>query len=114
MAYIKAAGFYDVLRTYIRRISEVDGVSQLREADATIWLNVYMLRNRFECARFIIQKAEQMKNFLGAEQNYFVGERLAVKRSVAFLAKLKDCITDVKSKAQCEEVLRQWREARIV
>ena len=38
---VKTAGYYDFLRTYIRNIIEIDGLTQLREADAAIWANKY-------------------------------------------------------------------------
>lgn len=114
LTYIKTARYYDFLITYIRRISEVNGVSQLREADATIWLNVYMVENRFEGARFVIQKAEQMRRYLEGKMYYIKGETPAVAKSVMFLEVLSSKIKDEEVRARCEEVLKQWKGARIV
>jgi len=36
LSFVKAADYYDFVRTYIRKISEVSGLSQLREAEATV------------------------------------------------------------------------------
>lgn len=113
LSYISSAGYRDFLRTYIRKISEVDGLSQLREADATIWLSSYVLENPFEGARFIIQKAEQMKSYLSGNLYYISGETSAVEKSVAFLERLRDGIKDEETRAKCEEVLKQWRGAKI-
>ncbi len=114
LRYIKIAEYYDFLITYIRKISEVNGISQLREADAAIWLNTYTVNNPFEGARFIIQKTEQMRSYLEGKIYYIKGETPAVSRSVAFLEELRDKIKDKKARAQCEEVLTQWKEAKIV
>ncbi len=111
---IKVASYYDFVRTYIREISEVSGLSQLREAEATIWLNDVVLRNPFEGARFIVQKAEQMKSYIDGKDYYRLGELYAVRKSVVFLEKLMNSVEDQDSKAKCEAILRQWREARIV
>ena len=114
LAFINIAGYYDFLRRYIRKISEVNGVSQLREADASIWLNFYMVENPFEGARFIIQKTEQMKSYLNGKIYYIIGELPAVKKSVDFLEKLRNNIKDKDLKMKCEVVLQQWKEAKIV
>lgn len=105
---IETAGYYDFLRTYIRRIAEIGGVSQLREADATIWLSTYLLRNPVEGARFIVQKAHQMKAYLAGRVYYILGERHAVQKSVEFLRALKARLRDEAMRALCEDVLTQW------
>lgn len=114
LAHIKTAEYYDFLRTYIRKINEVTGLSQLREADATIWLNNYMVKNPFEGARFVVQKVWQMKYYLDGDLYYISGETSAVEKSVEFLEKLRDNIKDGVLREKCEEVLRQWKEAEIV
>lgn len=114
LALIKLAGYYDFLRTYIRQLSEIDGVSQLREAEATIWLNRFVVSNPFEGARFIIQKTEQMKAYLDGKLYYFGGEMAAVNRSIAFLGELKEKIKSEDLRSRCDEVLKQWKEAKIV
>lgn len=114
MAHIRTAGYYDFLRTYIRRISQVDGISQLREADATIWLNNYVIKEPFEGARFIIQKAEQMKDYLAGNLYYLSGETAAVEKSIIFLERLRKNLRNENLRSRCEEILRQWKEAKIV
>lgn len=105
---IKTAGYDDFLRTYIRRIAEIGGVSQLREAEATIWLSTYLLKNPVEGARFIVQKAHQMEAYLTGRVYYILGERPAVQKSVAFLRELKAHLQDEAMLALCEDVLTQW------
>lgn len=111
---IKVAGYYDFVRTYIRKMSEISGLSQLREAEATIWLNDYVVGNPFEGARFVVQKAEQMKDYIDGKEYYIRGELSAVRKSIVFLEKLRNSIENGDLRAKCEEALRQWREARIV
>ncbi|MFH0897046.1 MAG: hypothetical protein V1850_03230 [Candidatus Bathyarchaeota archaeon] len=110
---IRVAGYVEFLRTYIRSMREIEGLSQLREAEAMIWLNDYMVGNPFEGARFVIQKAEQMKGYLDGKRYYNLGEISAVRVSIVFLEKLKSSLNDEAARAQCEEVLRQWKDAKI-
>lgn len=111
---VKKAKYYVFLRTYIRRICEMEGLSQLREAEATIWLNHYMIENPFAGARFIIQKAEQMKSYLEGKIYYISGELSAVRKSIVFLTKLRDSLNNEELKAQCDELLRQWTEDQVL
>ena len=64
LALIKTAGYYDFLRTYIRCIRVIDGLSQLREQEAAIWFHVKALDDPIDDSGFIIQKAQQMKDFI--------------------------------------------------
>jgi hypothetical protein len=59
---VKIVGCYDFLRRYIRTIKEIDGLTQLRQAEAAIWANSYAVENEVDAASFFIQKANQMKN----------------------------------------------------
>jgi hypothetical protein len=108
------AGYYDFLITYIRRISQVDGISQLREADATIWLNNYVIKEPFEGARFIIQKTEQMKDYLAGNLYYISRETAAIEKSIIFLERLRNNLKDEDLRSKCDGILRQWKEAKIV
>lgn len=55
-----------------------------------------------------------MKSYLEGEKYYISGELSAVRQSIAFLEKLKNCLLDEEKKSKCDEVLKQWKEARIV
>lgn len=114
LALIRIAGYYDFLRTYIRQITEIDGLGQLREAEATLWLNTYVVKDAVEGARFIIQKAEQMKDYLAGKQYYEKGELSAVKKSVEFLQSLKEKKIDEGLRRKCEEALKLWTEERVL
>jgi hypothetical protein len=112
---VKTAGYYEFLRTYIRRIVEIDGLTQLREADATIWANKYAVENPVDAASLFVQKANHMKEYLEGKL-YYGGE--AEKRSVAkrieFLKVLKERSPENEVKEECVRLLKLWHESSLV
>jgi len=111
---IKAAGYHPFLQTYIRSIVEVQGLSQLREADATLWANKYAVADPIEAAGFLIQKAQQMKDYLEGELYYDTAEKRAVERRIKFLGALKNRSKDDDLKRKCEEALKRWDESKFL
>lgn len=111
---IKAARYYGFLRAYIRRIVEIDGLSQLREADAAIWANRYAVADPVEGASYLIRKAQQMKNYLEGKP-YFgaAGELSAVEKCIEFLEALKNRGGNQVRK-RCEEVLKRYAESKFL
>ncbi len=107
---IKTAEYYDFLRTYIRQIQEIDGLSQLREAEVAIWANKYAVADPIEAAGFIIQKVQQMKDFVEGRLYYETAEVRAVKKRIEFLETLRDRSKDQAVKKECEENLKRWTE----
>jgi hypothetical protein len=107
---IRTAKYYDFLRAYIRQIREIDGLSQLREAEAAIWANNYAVADPVEAASFIIQKTQQMKDFLEGKLYYDKGEIMAVKKRIEFLEALRDKSKNQAVKKKCEENLKRWAE----
>ena len=107
---IKTAGYYDFLRTYIRTIREIDGLSQLREQEVAIWFHVKALDDPIDDAGFIIQKAQQMKDFIEGRLYYETGEVRAVNKRIEFIEALKDKSNDQNIKKKCEENLTKWKE----
>jgi hypothetical protein len=107
---IKTAGYYDFLRTYIRVIREITGLSQLREEEAAIWFNVKALDDPLEDAGFIIQKAKQMKDFIEGKLYYETAEIRAVNKRLEFIEALKDKTDDPSLKKRCEENIKRWNE----
>ncbi|MDH5266552.1 MAG: hypothetical protein OEW62_02610 [Candidatus Bathyarchaeota archaeon] len=107
---IKTAEYYDFLRTYIRQIREIDGLSQLREAEVAIWANKYAVADPIEAAGFIIQKAQQMKDFIEGRLYYETAEVRAVRKRIEFLETLRDRSKDKAIKKECEENLKRWTE----
>jgi len=107
---IKTAGYYDFLRTYIRVIREIEGLSQLREEEAAIWFNVKALNDPIDDAGYIIQKTEQMKNFIEGRLYYETAEIRAVNKRIEFVEALRDKTDNTDIKKRCEENLKKWKE----
>jgi len=107
---IRVAKHYNFLRTYIRRIREIDGLSQLREAEVAIWANKYAVADPIEAAGFIIQKAQQMKDFIEGKLYYDKAEITAVKKRIEFLETLEKTSKNQDVKKKCEENLKRWAE----
>lgn len=107
---IKTAGYYDFLRAYIRTIREIDGLSQLREQEVAIWFNLKALDDPIDDAGFIIQKTQQMKDFIEGKLYYETAEVKAVNKRLEFIEALRDKINDPDIKKRCEENLRKWKE----
>jgi len=109
---VKTAGYYDLLRKCFKQIVEVDGFSQLREAEAAVWANKYLVNDPIEAASFIIQKAQQMKDYL-ERKTYYGGEAeaRAVQKRIEFLEALKKKSRKRDVKKRCEEILRSWSES---
>ena len=107
---IENAGYYDFLRTYIRIIREISGLSQLREEEAAIWFNVKALDDSIDDAGFIIQKTQQMKDFIEGRLYYETAEIRAVNKRIEFVEALRDKTDDPDIKTRCEENLKRWNE----
>lgn len=109
---IKTAGYHDFLRKYIRKITEIDGFTQLREADAAIWANRYAVQDPVDAASLLIQKANHMKEYLEGRL-YFGGasENRSVKKRIEFLKTLMRKSRREEVKAGCERLLESWAES---
>lgn len=108
---VRTAGYYDFLRTYIRSIIEIDGVTQLREADATIWVNQYALQNLVDAASLLIQKTNRMKEYLESEvYNSGVAEKHSVEKRIEFLRALKKNSEKQEIREECEKLIGSWTE----
>jgi len=108
---IKLVGYYDFLRTYIRQIEEIDGFSQLHEADAAIWATLPMLEDPVDAASYIVQKAQQMKDYVEGKLYYGLGEMASIEKRIEFLEKLKEQTKDNAVKKRCEELLKRWADS---
>jgi hypothetical protein len=107
---IKTAGYYDFLRTYIGVIREIEGLSQLREEETAIWFNIKALDDPIDDAGFIIQKAQQMKDFIEGRLYYETAEIRAVNKRIEFIEALRDKTDNPDIKKQCEENINKWNE----
>ena len=109
---IKAVGYYDSLRTYIHSIIEIDGLTQLREAEAAIWANKYAVENPVDAASLFIQKSNHMKEYLEGKL-YYGGEaeKRSVEKRIEFLKTLKKKSRKKEVKEECERLLSSWSES---
>jgi len=108
---IREAGYHDFLRTYIREIREIDGLSQLRECDSAIWANIYAVQNAVDAACFFIQKAWQMKIYIEGKMYYgHQGETLAANKVMKFLKDLERKTDSDKIREECRERIKLREE----
>ena len=112
---IRTAGRYDFLRTYIRTVRQIDGLSQLREAEASIWANLYAVDDPLGAACFLIQKAWQMKSYIEGKVYYgHLGETRAVDARLEFLEELGKKSKDPKIRQECQRRVRAWDESKFL
>ncbi|MEM2970858.1 MAG: hypothetical protein QW270_00330 [Candidatus Bathyarchaeia archaeon] len=112
---VKTAGYHDFLRTYIRCIKEIDGLTQLRESEASIWANKYAVENPVDAASLFIQKANQMKEYLEGKLYYGgTAEKRSVQKRITFLKTLKRKSRKEEIKTECERLLEIWSESALV
>jgi hypothetical protein len=111
---VKTTGYYDFLRTYIRQIIEIDGLTQLRETEAAIWANKFAVENPVDAASLFIQKTYHMKQYLDGEL-YYGGssETLTVEKRIGFLEELKNKTAEKAVKDECERLLKMWEESSL-
>jgi hypothetical protein len=113
LEFIKTAGYYDFVRTYLREIVEMEGFSQLRESEAALWANMSMLEDVVSAASYVVQKAQQMKDYLEGNLYYGTGEAAAIEKRLEFLRTLRSKSKSEEVRARCEELLKEWDETRI-
>lgn len=111
---IKTACYFDFFRSYIRKIMEIDGLTQLRETEAAIWANKFAVENPVDAASLFVQKAYGMKEYLEGEL-YYGGsaEKRSVLKRVEFLKVLSEKSGDANVKAECERLLQMWKESSL-
>jgi hypothetical protein len=111
---IKTAGYYDFLQSYIRKILEIDGITQLRETEVAIWASKFAVDNPVDAASLFIQKAYHMKEYLEGEL-YYGGnaEKRSVAKRIEFLQTLKDRTSDKSVQEECERLLEMWKDSSL-
>ena len=115
VALVKSAGYYDFLRTYIRSIKQIDGLTQLRQAGATIWANGYAVENSVDAASVLVQKANNMKEYLAGELYYGgAAEKRSGEKRIEFLKALKNKTREKEVVEECEKLLKMWKESSLV
>lgn len=111
---IKTAEYYDFLQSYIRKIMEIDGITQLRETEVAIWANKFAVENPVDAASLFIQKAYHMKEYLEGEL-YYGGnaEKRSVAKRIEFLQNLKTKTEDKEIQEECERLLEMWKDSSL-
>jgi hypothetical protein len=111
---LKTVDNYDFLRTYIKSIIEIDGITQLRETEAAIWANKFSIENEVDFASLLIQKAHHMKEYLDGELYYGgASEKRTVQKRIEFLELLKNKTDSQDVRKECERLLEMWRESSL-
>ncbi len=111
---VKIAGYYEFLRTYIRKIVEIDGITQLRETEAAIWANKFAVENPVDAASLFVQKTFHMKEYIDGEIYYGgASEKRTVEKRMAFLETLKNETHEKEVADECERLLQMWKESSL-
>jgi hypothetical protein len=112
LALIKTAGYFEFLQSYVRKIQEIDGLTQLRETEVAIWANMFAVDNTVDAASLFVQKAYHMKEYLEGEL-YYGGnaEKRSVAKRVEFLHVLKEKTADKEVKEECDRLLELWNSS---
>jgi len=107
---IKLAGYYDFLRTYIREIREIDGLTQLRETEASIWANKFAVENPVDAASLIVQKTYVMKEYIDGKLYYGgLAEKRSVQKRIEFLKQLQEKCNSSRISEECMRLLNMWK-----
>jgi hypothetical protein len=114
LEHTKTAGYYDYLQAYIKKIVEIDGMTQLRETEISIWANKFAVDNPVDAASLFIQKAFSMDEYLHG-QLYYGGaaEKRSIAKRIEFLQALKDKSPDKEVKDECERLLTLWKDSSL-
>jgi hypothetical protein len=111
---VKTAGYYEFLRTYIRQIMEIDGLTQLRETEAAIWANKFAIENPVDAASLFVQKTNQMKEYVEGELYYGgIAEKRSVEKRIEFLEILKKKSQHESVKEECARLLKMWEDSAL-
>ncbi len=114
LGLIKTAECYEFLRSYIRKIVEIDGLTQLRETEATLWANKFAVENPVDGASLLIQKANQMKEYLEGKLHYGgSAEKRSIEKRINFLEILQSKTADKNVKNECARLLKMWEESSL-
>jgi len=115
LALVRTAGYYDFFRTYVRSIEQVDGLTQLRQAEAAIWANEYAVENSVDAASVLVQKANSMKEYIEGELYYGgAAEKRSDEKRIEFLEALKSKTSEKEVAEECQKLLKMWKESSLV
>lgn len=114
---IKAAGYYNYLRKYIRCIKEIEGLTQLRVSEATIWANKYAVEDPVDAAGRFIQEACYMQMQLESQQlgsHEGMVELRSFEKRIEFLKKLREKTRKREIKDACDKLIKMWNENLLI
>jgi hypothetical protein len=115
LALVKTAGYYDFFRTYVRSVRQIDGLTQLRQAEAALWANEYAVENSVDAASVFVQKANSMKEYLEGELYYGgAAEKRSGEKRIEFLEALKSKTSEKEVAEECQKLLKMWKESSLV
>ena len=111
---VKIADCYELLRTYIGKIIEIDGITQLRETEAAIWANKFAVENPVDAASLFMQKTFHMKQYIDGELYYGgAAEKRSVEKRMEFLESLKNKSREKDVIEECERLLQMWKDSSL-
>jgi hypothetical protein len=114
LEHIKTQDYYDFFQTYIRKIVEIDGMTQLRETEVAIWANKFAVDNPVDAASLFIQKAYQYGRILDGKLYYGgTAEKRSIAKRVEFLQALKDKSQDKEIKENVSRLLRTVEDSTL-
>ncbi|MEM1544312.1 MAG: hypothetical protein QW804_05025 [Candidatus Bathyarchaeia archaeon] len=112
---VRVAGYYDFLRTHIKCIREIDGLTQLRVSEATIWANKYAVENPVDAASRFVQEAHYVQMHLeGRQLHEGMLEYLSFEKRIEFLKRLMERSRSQEVKRECERLIRMWDESLLI
>jgi hypothetical protein len=114
LEYVETAGYLDYLQSYIRNITEIDGMTQLRQTEVAIWANKFAVDNPVDAASLFIQKAYTMEEYLNGKL-YYGGkaEKRSIIKRIEFLQALKEKTSDRSVKEECDRLLGLWNDSSL-
>jgi hypothetical protein len=102
------------LQNYIRKIVEIDGITQLRETEVTIWANKFSVESAVDAASLFVQKAYHMKEYLEGKLYYGgTAEKRSVNKRIEFLQALKEKTESQTIKDECDRLLEMWKDSSL-
>ncbi|MDR1993770.1 MAG: hypothetical protein LBQ98_09850 [Nitrososphaerota archaeon] len=114
LEHLRTAGYYDYLQSYIRKIVEIDGMTQLRETEVAIWANKFAVDNPVDAASLFVQKAFTMEEYMQGKLYYGgTAEKRSTARRVEFLEALRDKSANREVREECERLLELWKDSSL-
>jgi hypothetical protein len=72
-----------------------------------------LLEDVVNAASYVVQKAQQMKDYLDGNLYYGTGETAAIEKRLEFLRTLGSKSKSEEVKVRCEQLLKEWDATRL-